>query len=136
MFNKKSILWVCLISVFMISHLYASCGRCQVDKTPPPPKKSSALVTVVPESGDIEGLVIASCGSCNFGVENRKGCSLTIKIGDTIYPVEGEGSNVHDHGDAHSKEGLCGAVRVAYASGKIKKDKFHSDSFVLLESPE
>ena len=53
-------------------------------ETPPPPKKSSALITAISESGNVEGLVIASCGSCNFGVKNRKGCSLTIKIGDTI----------------------------------------------------
>ena len=134
MFNRKSILLTSFISIFMIGHLYGSCGKCQVDRTPPPPKKSSALVTNVPESGDVEGLVVASCGLCNFGIINKRGCNLTIKIGDTTYSVEG--TDIHSHGDSHSKEGLCGAVRVAYVSGKIKKDKFHSDSFVLVESPQ
>ena len=132
MVNKKSLLLVLIISIFMTNYLYASCGRCSVD-LPPAPKKSNVLVTAVPKSGDIEGLVIASCGMCNFGTRD-KGCSLSIKIGDTIYPVKG--SSIHDHGDSHSKEGLCGAVRVAYTRGKIKKGKFHTRDLVLLESPE
>ena len=133
MLNKKSILSVLIVTMFMTNYLYASCGRCSVDP-PPPPKKSNALVTVLPKSGDIEGLVIASCGMCNFGSKNARGCSLEIKIGDTIYPVEG--SSVHDHGDAHNDEGLCTAVRIAYTRGKIKKGKLHTRNFVLLESPQ
>ena len=133
MLNKKSILLIFLISIFTTSHLYAKCGRCGVD-LPPAPKKSSSLVTVVPESGDVEGLVIASCGMCNFGTKNSRGCSLEIKIGDMFYPVVG--SSIHDHGDAHGKDGMCSAVRVAYTRGKIKKGKLHTRNFVLLEAPE
>ena len=47
-----------------------------------------------------------------------------------------EGTKIHDHGDPHSKEGFCNAIRVAYVSGKIEKKKFHSSSFTLIESPE
>ena len=36
----------------------------------------------------------------NFGYKKSKGCSLTIKIGETIYPVEG--TKMHSHGDPHS----------------------------------
>ena len=71
---------------------------------------------------------------CNFGYKKIKGCSLTIKIGDDIYPVEG--SSIHDHGNPHSEEGFCSAVRVAYVSGKVKKNKFYSESFSLIESPK
>ena len=53
--------------------------------------------------------------------------------GDKVYPVEG--NSIHDHGDPHGNEGFCFAVRVAYVSGKIKKGKFYSDSFTLIESP-
>ena len=70
----------------------------------------------------------------NFGYKKIRGCNLAIKIEDKIYPVEG--TKIHDHGDPHSKEGFCSAVRIAYVSGKIKKDKFYSDSFTLIESPK
>ena len=88
----------------------------------------------MPESGNIEGFVISSCGMCNFGYKKIRGCSLTIKIGDTVYPVEG--TKIHDHGDPHSEEGFCSAIRIAYVSGKVIKNKFHSDSFTLIESPK
>jgi len=132
MFEKKTILFGFIISIFITSHLYANCGKCGADISPDP-KKSSSLVIEVPEDGMVEGLVIASCGMCNFGTDSR-GCNLNIKIGDLIYSVER--SSIHDHGDAHSKEGMCNVLRIAYTRGKIKKDKFYPREFVLLESPE
>ena len=96
-------------------------------------KKSSALVTSIPKSGEIEGFVITSCGMCNFGYKKIRGCNLTVKIGDTVYPVEGSG--MHDHGDPHSSEGFCNTIRIAHVTGKIKKGKFYSNSFTLIESP-
>ena len=132
-FNKKYILLSLLISIFISNFIFASCGSCQVQAEPAILKKSNSLVTTIPESGKIEGFAIASCGMCNFGYKESKGCSLTIKIGDTIYPVEG--TKIHDHGDPHSGEGFCTAIRVGYVSGKIKKNTFYSDSFILIESP-
>ena len=131
--NKKY-MSLSIIIIFISSPIFASCGSCQVQNKTPISKKSSAFVTTVPESGNIEGFVLSSCGMCNFGYKKIRGCSLTIKIGDTVYPVEG--TNIRNHGDPHSQEGFCSAVRVAHVSGKIKKDKFHSDSFTLIESPE
>jgi len=131
--NKKYILSL-LILIFVSSFVFASCGSCQVQAKPAVLKKSNSLVTTIPESGNIEGFAIASCGMCNFGYKENKGCSLTIKIGDTVYPVEG--TSIHKHGDPHSKEGMCSVIRVAYISGKVKKDKFYSDSFTLIESPK
>ena len=132
--NKKNILSSFLIVVFMAGYTFADCGSCQSQKKPIESKKSSSLVTTIPKSGNIEGFVVTSCGMCNFGYKKNKGCSLTIKIGDTVYPVEG--TKIHNHGDPHSKEGFCNAIRVAYVSGKIKDNKFYSDSFTLMESPK
>ena len=131
--NKKNISLL-LIIIFISSPIFASCGSCQIQNKAPISKKSSAFITTVPESGNIEGFVISSCGMCNFGYKKIRGCSLTIKIGDAVYPVEG--TKMHDHGDPHSEEGFCSAVRVAYVSGKVEKNKFYSNSFTLIESPK
>ena len=123
-----------LIIIFISSPIFASCGSCQIQNKAPISKKSSTFITTVPESGNIEGFVTSSCGMCNFGYKKIRGCSLTIKIGDTVYPVEG--TSIHKHGDPHSEEGMCSAIRVAYVSGKVKDNKFYSDSFTLIESPK
>lgn len=135
-FNKKNILLSLLISVFISNFAFAACGSCQSDiddSTVVVSKKSNSLITTIPESGKIEGFAIASCGMCNFDYKGSKGCSLTIKIGDTIYPVKG--TNIHKHGDPHSEEGMCNVIRVAYVSGEVKDNKIYSDSFTLIESP-
>jgi len=132
--NKKYILLSLITILFILNPIFASCGSCEVQNKTVIAKKSNSLVTTIPNTGDIEGFVITSCGMCNFGYKENKGCSLTIKIGDTVYPVEK--TSIHDHGDAHSKEGLCSAVRVAYISGKVENNKFYSDSFTLMESPK
>jgi hypothetical protein len=129
----KNILSLLLILISVSNFIFAGCGSCQVH-TKPILKKANSLVSTIPKSGDIEGFAIASCGMCNFAYKGSKGCSLTIKIGDTVYPVEG--NSIHEHGDPHSEEGMCSAIRVAYVSGKVKKDKFYSDSFTLIESPK
>ena len=131
--NKKNILLFSLVLILVSNFSFASCGGCQV-QAKPTVKKSNSLVTTIPESGKIEGFAIASCGMCNFAYKGSRGCSLTIKVGDTVYPVEG--NSIHEHGDPHSKEGMCSTIRVAYVSGKVKKNKFYSDSFTLIESPK
>ena len=131
--NKKNILLFSLALISVSNFIFASCGSCQV-QAKPTLKKSNSLVSTIPESGNIEGFAIASCGMCNFAYKRSKGCSLTIKIGDTVYPVEG--NSIHDHGDPHSEEGMCSAIRVAYVFGKVKGNKFYSESFTLIESPK
>ena len=132
--NKKNISLSLITLIFISSSIFASCGSCQVQNEALIPKKSNSFVTTIPNTGDIEGFVIASCGMCNFGYKGIRGCSLTIKIGDTVYPVVG--TTIHKHGNPHSEEGLCSVIRVAYVSGKIEKENFHSDSFTLIESPQ
>ena len=131
--NRKNILLFSLTLISVSSFVFAGCGGCQV-QAKPTVKKSNSLVTTIPESGDIEGFAIASCGMCNFDYKEIRGCSLTIKIGETVYPVQG--NTIHEHGDPHSEEGMCNVIRVAYVSGKKKDDKFYSDSFTLVESPK
>ena len=132
--NRKSI--IIILALFMTGQVIAGCGRCGSSDNKVPKKEkissaiSSTLVMSIPEDGKIEGLVITSCGQCKFGYKEKRGCSLTIKIGESIYPVEGTG--IHDHGDAHGSEGFCSAVRVAWAAGEIKKDVSHAKSFTLV----
>ena len=130
--NKLNIMLSFLL--FVNINLQAGCGSCLGDvnntrNTHEKKTKDNTLVMSVPDNGKITGLVIASCGMCNLGTKD-KGCSLSIKIGEKTYPVKG--TSIHDHGDAHAVDGFCSAVRVAWASGKIEKNIFNADSFVLV----
>ena len=123
-----------IIIIFIVNFIYASCGSCQGDapSTEKTIQKKSAVNTLVmsmPTDGIIDGLVITSCGKCNLGTEDR-GCSLSVKIGDEIFPVKG--TSIHDHGDAHGTAGFCRAIRVAWVKGNMIKGAFHADSFVLV----
>ena len=133
--NGKLISAIFILSLFIVNQVFANCGGDHGDgkgAADAPSKKArvNILVTVVPDHGNIEGLVITSCGQCNLGYKGKPGCSLTIKIGDSVYPVEGTG--IHDHGDAHGSEGFCSAIRVAWATGQIKEKVFHAESFELV----
>jgi len=125
-----------ILFLFILNILNAGCGSCLSDmpsKTTSPKKQVNVntLVTSVPEDGIVEGLMIASCGMCNFGKKD-KSCELSVKIGEKLYSVEG--TNLDAHGDAHSSDGFCNAVRIARAKGKVKKNTFYSNSFVLISN--
>ena len=122
-----------ILSLFIANQIIADCGSDHTDSQSVGQEKKvrvNTLVTSLPNDGNIEGLVITSCGQCKLGYKEKPGCSLTIKIGESIYPVEGTG--IHEHGDAHGSEGFCSAIRVAWAKGQIKKDIFHAESFALV----
>ena len=137
--NSKVISGIIILSILITNQVFANCGvdhgdrKAAADATT---KKSSinTLVTSLADDGNINGLVITSCGQCKLGLKGKAGCILTIKIGESIYPVEGTG--IHDHGDSHGKEGFCSAIRVAWATGQIKKDIFHAESFDLVGGSE
>tara|TARA_B100000427_G_scaffold133389_1_gene110993 strand:+ start:214 stop:600 length:387 start_codon:yes stop_codon:yes gene_type:complete len=124
----KNIVYAIIITLAMINVTFAGCGSCNVSN-----KKAGApegdFITSIGEKGNIDGLVLASCGMCNFGMKNKKRCSLAIQINDRAYDVKGTG--IDDHGDSHAKDGFCNAIRVAKVSGEIKKDVFTADIFVL-----
>ena len=75
-------------------------------------------------------IVEASCGQCQFGMTDKKGCDLAVRIDGKPYFVEG--TNLDDHGDAHAHDGFCSAVRKAEVVGEIKGNSFVVSSFKLL----
>ena len=75
-------------------------------------------------------IVEASCGQCQFGMKDKKGCDLAVRIDGKSYFVDGTGLN--DHGDAHSDDGFCSAIRKAEVVGVIKDNKFVVSQFKLL----
>ena len=116
-----------LISIFTLNILYAGCGACNVDNKKAE-NPTGDFVTSVSGVGTVIGMVLASCGMCNFGMRSRD-CSLAIQISDKAFHVKG--TKIDDHGDSHAKDGFCNAVRVAKVSGKVKKNVFLADSFEL-----
>ena len=145
--KRDKVFYFLFLFIFSISYLVSdevykkntcknkSCTGCQTKNVENKAKKnSSSFLIDAPKSGYIDGFVATSCGICNFGYRKNRGCSLTIKIGKKIYPVIG--TTISDHGDQHEKEGLCKTIRIAHATGKINKNIFYSDSFVVLDSPE
>ena len=72
----------------------------------------------------------AACGQCQFGMKDKKGCDLAVRIDGKSYFVEG--TDINKHGDAHAADGFCSAVRKAEVKGEIKGDKFVASSFKLL----
>jgi len=116
-----------------INFVFSGCGSCNINNKVEANTKSSAFIEYVPSDGFIEGFVIASCNKCNLGQKKDRRCSMGIEINEKVYSVKGHHD---DHSSAHDSDGICNAIRVAYVSGNIKKDKFHSDYFSLMRSPE
>ena len=123
----KSICRFILVLAVMIGFIYGGCGSWSVSK------KEAALpsgdfVTKVNQDGIVKGLVLASCGMCNFRTKDRT-CSLFIQINKKAYNVKG--THIDDHGDSHAKDGFCNAVRVAKVAVKVEKDDFIAETFIL-----
>lgn len=124
----KKIIYVFIVAISIFNLIYAGCGSCNVSgKKADSPEGN--FITSIGEKGNIDGLVLASCGMCNFGMKNKKRCNLAIQINDEAYDVKGTG--IDDHGDSHAKDGFCNAIRVAKVSGTIKKGIFVADLFSL-----
>ena len=126
----KSIYRLIFVSSITIVFIYPGCGSCSVNK-----EKSvlpdGDFITKVNRDGIVDGLVLASCGMCNFGKKDRT-FSLSIQINKKAYNVKG--THIDDHGDSHAKDGFCNAVRVAKVSGKVEKDDFIAETFILKKS--
>ena len=108
---------ILLMFIIVLNVINAGCGGCgtNINHISNELKKNSnkvnSLITSVPKDGKVEGIIITSCGICNLGVK-RGGCSLSVKIDDKVYSVEG--TKIHEHGDEHSSEGFCSTIRVAW----------------------
>ena len=74
--------------------------------------------------------VEASCGQCNFGLKDKRGCDLAVRIGGKAYFVEG--TKIDEHGDAHAEDGFCEKIRQAEVQGEVKDNKFKVSYFKLL----
>lgn len=75
-------------------------------------------------------IVEASCGQCNFGMKDKKGCDLAVRIDKKTYWVTG--TEIDKYGDAHASDGFCATIRKAKVSGEIIDGKFAVSSFKLL----
>ena len=75
-------------------------------------------------------VVEASCGQCKFGMKDKKGCDLAVRIDGKSYFVDG--TSLDDHGDAHAEDGFCSAIRKAEVTGTITGNRFKASSFKLL----
>lgn len=75
-------------------------------------------------------IVEVSCGQCQFGMTEKKGCDLAVRIDGKSYFVEG--TKIDEHGDAHAHDGFCSAIRKAEVVGEVKNNKFVVSHFKLL----
>ena len=75
-------------------------------------------------------VVEASCGQCQFGMKDKPGCDLAVRIDGKSYFVEG--TDINKHGDAHAHDGFCSAIRQAEVVGEVKDNKFVVSHFKLL----
>ena len=75
-------------------------------------------------------VVEASCGQCQFGMKDKTGCDLAVRIDGKSYFVEG--TDINKHGDAHAHDGFCSAIRQAEVVGEVKNNKFVVSQFKLL----
>ena len=79
----------------------------------------------------ITQVVEAACGQCQFGMTEKSGCDLAVRIDGKTYFVDG--TNIHEHGDAHADDGFCEVIRHATVNGKIVDSQFKSESFTLIK---
>jgi len=75
--------------------------------------------------------VEASCGQCQFGLEEPAGCDLAVRIDGKAYFVDG--SQIGDHGDAHDDNGMCNAIRQARVKGQVVDGRFKAESFEVID---
>ena len=125
----KNITYLILTSLFSINLVFAGCGSCKVSKNKAAVIGDNNFVTTIAEDGAVSGLVLASCGMCNFSMKSQKECNLAIQIGEKSYLVQG--TKMSELGDPHAKDGMCNVVRIANVVGSVKDGVFFADSFDL-----
>ena len=79
----------------------------------------------------VNQVVEAACGQCQFGMTEKLGCDLAVRIDSKTYFVDG--TNIHEHGDAHADDGFCEVIRSANVKGEIIEGRFKSESFILIK---
>ena len=89
---------------------------------------AQSKVSVPDKSKPIE-TVETSCGECQFKLEG-KGCHLAVRINGKAYFVDG--TSIDEHGDAHSSDGFCEAIRKAEVQGEVVNNRYSVTYFKLL----
>ena len=111
-------------------------------KMPEIPEVKMAVVPEIPElpaktespkgnNMSINQVVDAACGQCQFGITEKSGCDLAVKIDGKSYFVDG--TSIHDHGDAHADDGFCETIRQVNVKGEIIDGRFKAESFTLIK---
>jgi hypothetical protein len=111
--------FLCIVSIAVTSVFY-SCTQ-----------NKSKVANAVEQPKEINQIVEASCGQCQFKLKTQKGCDLAIRIDKKAYFVDG--SDIDDHGDAHADEGFCNSISKAKVKGKIVDGRFKATEFKLLK---
>jgi hypothetical protein len=95
------------------------------------PEMVKSTDRVIDNTISIHQVVEAVCGQCQFGITEKLGCDLAVRIEGNTYFVDG--TNIHEHGDAHAEDGFCEAIRRANVKGKVVDGRFKSESFDLIK---
>ena len=105
----------------ILSFVFIGCSAKTIDNTKSNEKNDMSIHQVVE----------AGCGQCQFGMTGKSGCDLAVRIDGKAYFVDG--TNIHDHGDAHAHDGFCEVIRSANVKGEIVDGRFQSESFTLIK---
>lgn len=92
-----------------------------------------SVATFAQDGKVIKQEVEASCGQCQFGLTGN-GCDLAVRVDGKAYYVDG--TDIHEHGDAHATDGFCNAIRKANVEGEVVDGKFKATKFELVASEE
>jgi len=79
-------------------------------------------------------IVETSCGMCQFGQIDQKGCHINIRLGQKVLPVVGAPKLTME--EMHAPGSYCVAIRKARVSGTIDQDRFLASSWDLLPLEE
>jgi hypothetical protein len=92
-----------------------------------PTAKKATLAPIPKDAVEVE----ASCGQCNFGLTEPRGCDLAVRIEGKAYFVDG--SKLDEHGDAHARRGMCNIVRRAAVTGKVVDNRYQATTFRIVD---
>ena len=77
--SSKVITCIIILALFSVNQVFADCGGDHSDgkansDTTVKKSKVNSLVMRVNDDGNINGLVITSCGQCKLGYKGKPGC--------------------------------------------------------------
>ena len=79
----------------------------------------------------INQVVETACGQCQFGMREKAGCDLAVRIDGKQYFVDG--THIDGHGDPHAEDGFCQVIRQANVTGEIIDGQFKAESFTVIK---